>query len=517
MAESIRQAEAANGRSAALLSSSTREALLHLIAALLVTIASVSTFAVSTVFGVAATFAMSLAVATVLPASAPIILITSFLYQNMVVAWFTPFILDNNAFDALRGANFVVLVATYGAFFAASLQVRVRPFTQLRPWLLFSIALAGVVGFYLALGAVHGTPKDAIIYFRNTITPIACFHIAVVAASLYRVELRKTLLWLGAGAILYGYCELTFQLGFLGLFHGDQYVERAIRRQIETGEWEKTMRETGFVITGLKDVMLTNFFNLPLFNGIFPQVFRIGGPNFHPISYAYALAVLSTWLLFRGRWVLPLAALPLLLVVGSKGAMVMLLIAIAARVSLPVVGPRLTMLAVVCVSVLWVTVAIGYGSTHGDYHVLGMIAGVKGFMHNPFGQGLGIGGNLSSTTLHVNWERAQATGATAMPMESAIGVMLYQMGLGSIVFFGFLAAIATTAYKLLIRTGNTEFLFAFVAVVVITANAVLQEEAFYSPLALGFCMLIIGTSFGSRFRDMHRRDVARRHPACRAS
>ena len=76
--------------------------------------------------------------------------------------------------------------------------------------------------------------------------------------------------------------------------------------------------------------MMTTFFNTPIFAGIFPDVFRIGGPNFHPISYAYALSMMSTWLLFRRRWLLPLAALPLLLVIGSKGAMFMLLVALMA-------------------------------------------------------------------------------------------------------------------------------------------------------------------------------------------
>ena len=148
--------------------------------------------------------------------------------------------------------------------------------------------------------------------------------------------------------------------------------------------------------------------------------------------------------------------------------------------------------------------AIAYGSTHGDYHVLGMIAGVKGFLHNPFGQGLGLGGNLSSTTVNVNWEHAQRVGATSVPMESAIGVMLYQMGIGRLVFFGFLAALAVAAYRLLVKTGDLDFLFSFVAVVALSANAVLQEEAFYSPLALGLCMLLTGTAFGKPFPPQSR-------------
>jgi hypothetical protein len=477
------------------------EAALHVVVALLLIGASVSSFAVSTAFGAGAALVLTLCVSTALPASVPVVILCAFLFQNMVVAWFTPYIPDNNAFDALRGANFVVLMAAYAAFLAASFQVRLRAVTAARPWLLWGFALAGIVTFYMALGALRGAPKDAIIYFRNTITPLACFHIGFVAASLYRIDLRKSLLWLGASAVVYGYCELIFTMDFLGLFNGDLYIQRSIRRQIETGVWEKALQQTGFVLRGLEDVMTTTFFNTPLFADLFPKVFRIGGPNFHPISYAYALGILSVWLLFKGRWLLPLAALPLLVVIGSKGAMFMVVLALGVRLLQRPLGLRLTLFGVLAIAVTWIGAAIAYGSTHGDYHVLGLIAGVRGFLGNPLGQGLGIGGNLSSTSFNLDWDHAQAQGVAAVPVESAVGVMLYQMGIGSMAFFGFLAALAIGARRALLKTGNPEFLFAFVAIVTISANAVLQEEAFYSPLALGFCLLLVGTAFGTHWRQ----------------
>jgi hypothetical protein len=481
------------------------EAGLHVIVALLLIGASVSSFAVSTVFGAAAAFVLTLLVATALPASVPVVIVCAFLFQNMMVAWFTPYIPDNNAFDALRGANFVVLMTIYGAFLAASLQVRLRRVTQVRPWLLWGVALAGIIFFYMLLGAARGAPKDSIIYFRNTITPLACFHIGLVAASLYRIDLRKALFWLGASAIVYGYCELLFTMDFLSLFNGDLYIQRSIQRQIETGVWEKALQQTGFVLRGLEDVMTTTFFNTPLFADIFPKIFRIGGPNFHPISYAYALGMLSIWLLFKGRWLLPLAALPLLLVIGSKGAMFMVMLALVVRLVQGTVGVRLALLGVLAIAATWITAAIGYGMGHGDYHVLGLIAGLRGFLGNPLGQGLGIGGNLSSTSITLDWDHAQAAGVASVPVESAVGVMLYQMGVGSVVFFGFLAALANTARKLLLKTGNPEFMFAFVAIVTISTNAILQEEAFYSPLALGFCLLLVGTAFGTHWREESER------------
>lgn len=477
------------------------DALFDLCVAVLAIVSAVSAFAVWTPFGIVVTFLLTLILSITLPVSIPVVIACAFLYQNLVVAWFTPFVPDDNTFDALRGANFVILMTAFGIFLVASFQYRVRALTALRSWLLFSFVLCATICFYFALGVLNGGPKDAVIYFRNTITPLACFHVAVLAASLYPIDLRKSIFWLCVGAIVYGYLEQIFRMDFLSLFHGDLYIQRGLKEQIEAGVWEKALRETGFVLRGLEDTMMTTFFNTRFFSDLLPPIFRNGGPNFHPISYAYGLSIMSAWLLFKGRWLLPIAALPLLLVIGSKGATFMLIVALGARLIYRPSRAKLTLMAVVALAVSWTTAAVVYGATHGDYHVLGLIAGVREFLSNPLGQGLGLGGNLSSTSLNLDWGRAQGEGAASIPVESAVGVMLYQMGIGSFVFFGFLAALAATARRLLIETGEPDFLFAFVVIVTISANAVLQEEAFFSPLALGFCLLLVGISLGTRWRE----------------
>jgi hypothetical protein len=484
------------------LSPATGEALLHAGIAILVVILSVSSFAVSTIFGVAATFAMTALVALVIPSSIPLVVALAFLCQNVVVAWYTPTVPDNDAFDALRGANFVVLATAFAAFFLAAFQARVRAIPEIRPWIVGGFWLSATIVFYMGLGALHGDAKDAIVYFRNTITPVACFYVAIVAATLYRIDLKRVVPWLAGFAIAYGYCELAFGMDFLSLFHGDQYIVRTIWRQIQSGAYEKALLETGFVLRGLQDVLLTNLFNLPI-PGL-PQVFRIGGPTFHSISFAYALSVMSLWLLFNKRWLLPLLALPLLLIIGSKGAMFLLAIGLLVRMSTPLVGVRPALLLSVIASGLWVAASILIGLRTGDYHVLGFLAGIREFLHNPLGIGLGFGGNLSSTTVNVNWDLAQAQGAAETPMESAIGVMIYQMGVGSLVYLGFLVAIARASWRTYRDSGDFAVLFPFVATVTVSANAVLQEEAFFSPLALGFCLLLGGVTIGSHWNRVVR-------------
>src|SRR5947208_1194646 len=83
--------------------------------------------------------------------------------------------------------------------------------------------------------------------------------------------------------------------------------------------------------------------------------------------------------------------------IGSKGATFMLFVAIAGRLIYRPSRAGLALMAVMALAVVWTTAAIGYGATHGDYHVLGLIAGMRDFLADPLGQGLGLGGNLSST------------------------------------------------------------------------------------------------------------------------
>lgn len=483
-------------------SGSPAEALFHIGMALVLLALAAASFLVSTTFGAVVTFVLTLGLAILMPNAMPVVIICSFLFQNLFIAMFTPLMAGGEAFDTMRGINFVALMSTYGAFLIASFQQRARHIAELQPWLLLGLVIVAVMALYFGLGAVAGNPRDALVYLRNTVAPIACFHIAITVAALYRIELERSLSWMLGLAVAYGYCELFFTFDFLGLFNGDDYVRLQLAQQIETGAWEEALAETGYVLLGLEDMMTTAFFNTTLFGDLFPRVFRIGGPNFHPIAFAYALSILSVWLLFRGKRLLPLAALPLLLVIGSKGAMFLLLLAWGARLASRLLSGKAATLLVAVAAVGWIAAALAIGTAGADYHVLGFYAGIAGFLDSPLGQGLGIGGNLSSTTdIHLDWSLSQEAGIANVPVESGVGVMLYQMGVGAFLFFGFLVAVVAACRRLFLRTGDQVFLFGFVAVGAVSVNAVLQEEAFYSPLALGTCLLLVGVALGSHWRD----------------
>lgn len=466
---------------------------------LLITLATA--FLISTYLGLALGFVAMLGIAIFLPASTPTIIIGGFLLQNTIIASFSPLVESASEFDSVRAVNFVLLVTTFGAFLLASFLTPQRLPIPVRNWLLASLGLLAIILFYLCLGAVRGEARDAIVYFRNTVTPIACLYIGLTAASQYRVQVNKAITAFAAIAIAFGYCELVFTFDFLSLFNGDRYIELNMRQQIDTGYWEKTLQETGFVLRDLSDAMRTSFFNTNVFGDIFPKVFRIGGPNFHPISFAYALSIFAAWLLFNRHGLIALAALPLLLVVGSKGAMILFLMAVAVRVGLRFLTPQAVSILFLLALGLWVSATLIIGITGADYHALGLLAGLRDFLKNPIGQGLGIGGILSSSVeTKLDWGLAQQSGATDIPVESAVGVMLYQMGIFAFAFIGLMVALAHRCHQLFLRTGIGGFMFGFVAILTLCANALLQEEAFYSPLALGLCLLLTGISLGTYWR-----------------
>ncbi|MCC2113600.1 MAG: hypothetical protein KDJ16_16315, partial [Hyphomicrobiales bacterium] len=167
------------------------DAPIHLALAIVLLTLSIAGFLAAPALGIAMTFVMTLALTIALPASIPLIVIAAFVFQNTIIAAFTPLIVDNDAFDMARGVNFVVLVAAFGAYLFVSFIHPQRILPLVRPWLRGALAVLGVVMFYLVVGAVRGETMDAVIYFRNTLTPIACFYIALLAASWYRVDLSR--------------------------------------------------------------------------------------------------------------------------------------------------------------------------------------------------------------------------------------------------------------------------------------------------------------------------------------
>lgn len=480
--------------------------LVHLGALASTLVIGVASFAVSMQTGLLITALVSLGLVAVAPALAPMLVFAGFLFQNLLTAAFTPIVQNARALDVLRGTNFVILIAAFGMLIAVAFLAPGRLPRPTRTWLHAILLLAAMITFYFFLGLATGSAKDALVYLRNTITPVLTFAVGLLAASLYRVAFERLLLLMGALALLFGYCELVFQLDFLALFNGDDFYAARIAEALENnGELGTRLTRPGELYPGLQGLLTVPLFNLTFLNDFVPQLFRLSGPNFHPISYAYVIAILACWRLFSGRWGFLVAALPILIAVGSKGAIMVVLASVVMRVCLTLFGARVAISTTALMLIGYTTLAIVVGYANRDYHVIGFVSGIRFFLDNPIGRGLGQGGNLSGTAMAmIDWPKAQAQGYTDVPVESTLSVMLYQMGLATAAFYGWLFLIIRRCLRL--RGDGFPPVRYFPAAVIsaIAANSVLQEEAVYSPLGLGFCLLIVGMFMGTHFRRRQR-------------
>jgi len=153
--------------------------------------------------------------------------------------------------------------------------------------------------------------------------------------------------------------------------------------------------------------------------------------------------------------------------------------------------------AFVVVVAAYVGAALVIGMQIGDYHVLGFWGGVNGFLQNPIGHGLGAGGNLSAATTRIDWSHAQQVGATGRAVESAVGVLLFQMGVASVVVLGGYAVIARASWRAAAAAQEHTSRVAAFGILVLLGNAVLQEEALFAPLAMGSFVIAAALRIGA--------------------
>jgi len=148
----------------------------------------------------------------------------------------------------------------------------------------------------------------------------------------------------------------------------------------------------------------------------------------------------------------------------------------------------------------YVIVGLHVGLQIGDYHVIGFMGGWNGFLQAPLGRGLGAGGNLSADFSSIDWRAAQQAGAVDGAVESAVGVLLYQMGIAAAVPLGFYLVIAIKAWRLYAVSGLlTQGLAAF-GIFVVLVSGFFQEEALFAPPALGLLACLAGLVLGNAIR-----------------
>src|SRR5262249_26229433 len=158
--------------------------------------------------------------------------------------------------------------------------------------------------------------------------------------------------------------------------------------------------------------------NTPLLEGFgFDQLLRVFGPNISAISYAYGLAFFILFMLSTKRYLIAAIAVPLAIVCGVKGALIMTLFVIAGWIGTLVIGALWTLVGGVIAVLVYAAIGIYVGLQIGDYHVIGFMGGLNGFIAWPFGRGLGVGGNLGDDFAKIDWSAAQQAGAVDGAVE----------------------------------------------------------------------------------------------------
>lgn len=489
--------EPTSDRSAAALSAGHGRLLATLALAVTVTVSPLVAHLLSPLIGVPLAVVLAFVLANHLPRQLPAVVIFATMFQNTFVSMLTPAIHDTDTFNFIRGYTFLITVVAWLVLVAAFLQHPERHPPGVRRLVRNGIVLLVVIGAFAALGLVSNGAA-AVIYTRNIVTPILLLHLALLTSGRARLDIGRVIFLYALLLFACGWLEMAARPAWLFLTNGEGYWLLNSAGLRATGYWEQVLRQTGFVFRDINDFFRINLFNTPYLAGI--EVMRLHGPNLHAISFGYVLAFMALYLLACGRPLLAALSIPLLVLASTKGAMILVVLVVVAWWATRLLGPRPALLLMIAVFVVYAAAMFVSGLNSGDYHVIGLIGGLRGFVSNPAGHGIGSGGNLTGSVSLEEWSKAQHAGTFEGAVESAIGVLLYQMGLASFLVLAYYLDVARLAWRRYARSGLLHQGLAAFGVMVTVVNGLFQEEALFSPLALGLMLAFAGLVLGSAER-----------------
>lgn len=449
--------------------------------------------------GIATAVVLSGVCAWRMPQVSAIAVLFAMLFQNLFVSLVIDSVETEDEFDFIRGYNFVLLSVTWVVVWACYLAGWRHRNRAIDPFVKVSVVVFAVVGVYFVVGfAFYGI--TAVVYLRNIITPMLLFHICMLTFLRFPVRPGVSLTLMAWLVAFCGFFEFLDRRGWLDLTNGYGYWERSMGANYVTLAYDIKAKETGIVSSGLLDNFSINFFNSPLLADYGIEIMRLFGPNMHAISFAYALCFFSVFALYRGRFIMAAVFALLLFLTSAKGPVILFLLVAIGWVVARLFGTRFAFACHGIALAAYAAVGIVVGLQIGDYHVLGLMSGLQDVLANPIGYGVGAGGNLSSEFTSIDWSAAQAAGRTPFAVESAVGVLLYQIGFFTAVVVGAYAWISWRVLLLAEKTGNGLHLAAALSLIAVVVTGLFQEEAYFAPLALGSFMALAGMIVGAGIR-----------------
>ena len=422
------------------------------------------------------------------PLAAFVVYIQLLMYQNVAISLFTD-TMTSSQYTLCAGTSFIaglvlVISPTYRLLTSGS------PFqAQHRGMLLTTryVAIGIVVALlYMGLGAATAGPTPAVVGFRNATAMLFAIVIGLDIGDRwgYRTVATCFLVSTSLGVVLTS-LEIADPAWYLATVDAVSFANLKNYQSVKAHL---------FSAENLIDTMLSLPFNTEAFSALTPGLtYRFGGPNMHSISYGYVLSVTALVALSLRRFVIAIPLLVLLFLIGVKGAAILLIATIGLYgVWRATANVRFLLLCGTLGAAAYVGYGIWKGLKEGDFHALGFVGGVNGFIASPLGHGLGHGGNLSLGALgQGKWEVFQHDGATDVGMESAVGVLLYQMGVGcAAIVAAIVVLLRSGPFGIAWRKPNPTDLI-FVGLCMGLVNGVFQEEA-YSPYAVGLLAMFCG-------------------------
>ncbi len=433
---------------------------------------------------------------------APTVVLTVNIFQNIVVSLLSPNFSDFSEIEPLKSYNFITTISIWSIVFFRFISDR-RSFSPF-VWrmILASIALLAIAGLYFVAGLAINS-RNAIIYMRNIGLPVLLFQLFLIVGARRRILLPSIVAALLSIIMFCGYMELLFTDDWLTITNGWTYhALNAAKRLVDMHEIQSNAQE-GRVITSALDYSTSKFLNIGL-PGMFDfMVTRLQGPIFHPISFGYLLAILAAFSIIDGVALVGWLTVPLLLATSAKGPLLLLFGSLGVSWLARRCGARRTVAALLVALAANATFVFVSGRASGDYHVLGLLGGLNGFLSLPIGHTLGDGGNLSVPNFNaIDWTKFQQEGAANLAVESAVGVLFFQLGIMAVAVLAFYAWIARVSWRLFAATRAPALAFFGGAILILLTNGLFQEEAYFSPLSLGLLMALTGLTLGSVDREM---------------
>lgn len=460
---------------------------------------SVSAHPIHPIFAIFISFVFTVALANWMPGVAIIAVIFAALFQNLFVSIISPHLINLSDVNIARGYSFIILCSAWAVAFLTYFFREKGKIASLDQMMKVTTIVFALIGVYFVIGFVQN-PLGSIISLRSTASAFMFFQMGLVFFALYPLKLSYAFTIIGFILVIFGYIEFFYREEWMVWTNGQTFWDLTTTAQRESGLWDKDAAELGIVSLGFLDSITVDLFNTPLLDGLKITITRLLGPNFHAISYAYGLAFFFIFALYRGSFVLAILLAPLLLFANAKGAIILLILVGLSWIVARVFGAKFGFGVLSAVLLLYIAVGIFIGLAIGDFHVLGFMGGVYNFLGNPIGHGLGAGGNLSTNFSTLDWSEYQAAGRTPIAIESAVGVMMFQMGIGAFIYIGTCIWISWKTVCLGASTKNSLHIVAGFALITILVNGIFQEEALFSPSGFGLIMALNGMILGAAIR-----------------